>query len=287
MQSSALLRLAALVLTATTLVVVGDTAGKLLTQSGTDPIFVAWTRFAIAAVLLAPVLRPRRIERPGLTDWRILMRAATLAAGICCILTALRTEPIANVFGAFFIGPVVSYILAVLFLGERPSALRTALLALGVLGVVLVVKPGFGATPGMFFALAAGVSYGVYLTMTRVVATGYRPQFLLMSQLLIGTVLLSPLGLSVSWPAPSLPVALLVLLSALGSAAGNFCLVLANQKAEASLIAPLVYSQLLSATVLGVLVFGDWPDPLALLGLSLIALSGLGTLWTQHSTVKT
>lgn len=282
MQTAALLRVAALVFVAVTLVVIGDTAGKLLTQSGTDPIFVAWSRFAIAALLLAPVLGLRRADLAGLRDWRLYLRAATIAVGICCILTGLRTEPIANVFGAFFIGPVVSYGLAVLFLGERPTRLRTALLLLGLAGVMLVVKPGFGATPGMGFALAAGVSYGIYLALTRLVAPGYRPQFLLLSQLLIGTVLLTPLGVNVAWPAPSLPIAALVVLSALGSAAGNFCLVLANQRAEASLIAPLVYSQLLSATVLGVLVFGDWPDPIALFGLTLIAVSGLGTLYTQR-----
>ena len=61
-------------------------------------------------------------------------------------------------------------------------------------------------------------------------------------------------------------------------------LVIANKMAEASLIAPLVYSQLISATILGVLVFGDWPDFLSLLGLCLIALSGIGSLMLARQT---
>ena len=77
-------------------------------------------------------------------------------------------------------------------------------------------------------------------------------------------------------------LSLLVALSAGASACGNFMLVIANRTAEASLIAPLVYSQLISATVLGVLVFGDWPDGWSLLGLALIALSGIGSLWASH-----
>ena len=278
MTAPQLLRLAGLVFVAVTCIVIGDTAGKLLTARGVDPVLIAWTRFALATLVLLPVSGLRRAELPDLRDWRLLMRGALIAGGISCILTALRTEPIANVFGAFFIGPVVSYVLAVIFLGETPSRGRGVLLALGFAGVMLVVKPGFGASFGMVFALAAGVFYGAYLAMTRAVAGLYRPRFLLISQLLVGTVLLAPLGLSREIPAFEISLWGLVGLSAMASALGNYLLVIANRQAEASLIAPLVYTQLISATVLGVLVFGDWPDAMSLAGLALILLSGFGSL---------
>lgn len=273
-----LFRLIATVFAAVTLVVLGDTAGKLLTQGGVDPFLVAWSRFGLAALLLLPFSGLRVRELAQLRNWRVLLRAAIIATAISFMLTALQTEPIANVFGAFFIGPVVSYILAVLFLGERPSPLRAVLLVLGFLGVMLVVKPGFGATPGIIFGLLAGVCYGGYLVMTRLVASEFRPRFLLISQLLIGTVILTPVGLSVELPRLDVGVSFLILGSALGSALGNYLLVIANRMAEASLIAPLVYSQLISATILGVLVFGDWPDAYSLTGLAVITLSGLGSL---------
>lgn len=270
--------LIALVFAAVTLVVIGDTAGKLMTSGGVDPFLVAWSRFALAALVLLPFSGLTRAELPHLLDRRVLIRGLFIACGISAILTALKTEPIANVFGAFFIGPVVSYVLAILFLGERPSPLRSGLLALGFAGVMLVVKPGFGATPGLGFALLAGCFYGAYLVMTRVVAGAFRPRFLLISQLLIGSVALAPLAAMAELPDIDLRLSALVMISALGSALGNFCLVLANRRAEASLIAPLVYSQLISATVLGVVVFGDWPDALSLTGLTLIAASGIGSL---------
>ncbi|PJE29914.1 Threonine/homoserine efflux transporter RhtA [Pseudooceanicola antarcticus] len=278
-----LLRVVLLVFSAVSFVVLGDTAGKLMTSAGVAPFFVAWSRFALAAVMLLPFSGLTRAELPALLSWRVLLRAGFIAAGISCILTALRTEPLANVFGAFFIGPVVSYVLAVVFLGERVTARRSLLLGLGLLGVMLVVKPGFGFTAGMGFALTAGCFYGSYLVMTRTVAADHRPRFLLMSQLLIGTVLLAPLGLSVDLPAPSLSLALLVAISAAGSGVGNYLLVIAHRKAEASLIAPLVYSQLISATLLGGLVFGDWPDLWSLAGLLLIATSGLGSLLANRT----
>ena len=110
------------------------------------------------------------------------------------------------------------------------------------------------------------------------VAGAYRPRFLLISQLLVGTVVLAPLAWSAGLPAFEVDIALLIALSALGSACGNFLIVVANRGGEASLIAPLVYSQLISATVIGVLVFGDWPDVWSLAGLAVIAISGLGSL---------
>ncbi|WP_010138083.1 DMT family transporter [Oceanicola sp. S124] len=278
MRGADLAGLILLVFAAVTSVVIGDTAGKLMTSSGVDPFLVAWSRFALAALALLPFSGLSRSELPDLLRWRVVLRAIFIAAGISCILTALRTEPLANVFGAFFIGPVVSYLLAILFLKERPAPLRSLLLAVGFLGVMLVVKPGFGATAGMGFALAAGGFYGAYLMMTRLVAGAYRPRFLLISQLLVGSVLLTPFGLGADWPVLTPALLGLLGISAAGSAVGNYLLVTANRRAEASLIAPLVYSQLLSAMVLGGLVFGDWPDVWALAGLMLIAASGVGSL---------
>ncbi|THH35941.1 DMT family transporter [Aliishimia ponticola] len=274
--------LLALVFTAVSLVVVGDTFGKLLTTSGISPFFVAWSRFALAALVLLPMSGLRRAELTHLRAPRVLLRGALIAGGICCILTALRSEPIANVFGAFFIGPLVSFLLARILMGERPTPLRAALLGLGFVGVLLVVKPGFGVTPGMILALCAGVCYGGYLATTRLLAGAYRPRFLLISQLLIGTVLLAPLAASAGLPELTPRMWVWLAGSALGSAVGNYLLVIANRRAEATLIAPLVYTQLITATLMGIAVFGEWPDAVALSGLVLILASGLGALVAQR-----
>lgn len=286
MSSVDLLRLVGVVVFAVTCIVIGDTAGKTLTGNGFDPFFVAWSRFVLAAVVLLPFSGLSRKELPNLLSVPVLIRSVFIVGGISCILTALKTEPMANAFGAFFIGPVVAYVLAIIFLGEKPSRMRSALLALGFLGVMFVVKPGFGATIGMAYALGAGTFYGAYLVMTRTVAGLYRPRFLLMSQLLIGAVILSPLGMTATFPQINLVWAVLIAVSALGSAVGNFLLVIASRGAEASLIAPLIYSQLIVATLLGVLVFGDWPDGYTLLGLAMIVASGAGSLVANRSKVS-
>ena len=273
-----LFKLALITFVAVSLVVFGDTAGKLLTAQGVAPGLVAWSRFALAAVLLFPFVRVRKTDLLMLRDWRVLLRGCFISGGIFSILTALKTEPIANVYGAFFIGPIVSYGIAYLFMGEAVSRSKTLLLLVGFIGVLMVVQPGFGMSSGILFALLAGCCYGSYLATTRLVAGAFPAPLLLISQLMIGSFVLLPVGISEPLLTLNATSYFLIGLSAIFSAAGNYLLVLANRWAEATLIAPLVYSQLISASVAGLVVFGDWPDKIALLGLCLIIVSGCGTL---------
>jgi drug/metabolite transporter (DMT)-like permease len=276
-------KLASVTFVAVSLVVFGDTAGKVLTGQGVAPGLVAWSRFALAAVLLFPFVRVKKSDLMMLRDWRVMLRGCFISGGIFSILTALKTEPIANVYGAFFIGPIVSYALACLFMGEEVSRSKTVLLLVGFVGVLMVVQPGIGMSPGILFALLAGCCYGCYLATTRLVAGAFPAPLLLISQLMIGSLLLAPVG--VTGPLLSLQVSsyFLIGLSAIFSAAGNYLLVLANRWAEATLIAPLVYSQLISATFAGLIIFGDWPDPLSLVGLLFILVSGFGSLMLQNA----
>jgi len=273
---SDVLRALPLMLLAMALIPAGDTAGKLLGEAGVAPVFTAWSRFALGAALLLPFvlhLTPPRL----FLDWRVWLRGLLVAGGIVCILTALRTEPIATVFGAFFVGPLVAWVLSVWLLGEAFSRARAGLLVIGFAGVLLVVRPGFGMTPGLGFAVLAGLFYGGFLTASRWLSDLARPRAMLISQLVIGAVVLAPFGL------PALPemtprIAGLTLASALGSMLGNLCLILALRMAPASRMAPFVYIQLVAATALGWLVFGTLPDAPALLGLAILLVSGMASV---------
>lgn len=81
MNSTHLLRLAGIVFVAVSCVVIGDTAGKLLTARGVDPFFIAWTRFALAAVLLLPFSGLALRELALLRDWRVLLRGGSSRRG--------------------------------------------------------------------------------------------------------------------------------------------------------------------------------------------------------------
>ena len=243
--------LLAVIFASMTCIVIGDTAGKLLMQAGWPPIFVAWARFALGAAMVFPFVGLTSRDLSTLVAPRVLLRGGFISGGIVCILTALRSVPLANAFGAFFIGPIVAYVLAVLFLGERVTRLRTNLLILGFCGVLLVVQPGLSMQPGILFALLAGTFYGAYLAVTRWVAGEYRPRVLLFAQLLFGAIALAPFAWTQSLQGLNAGQLALFGLSAAASAGGNFLLVLASRRVDGSLIAPLIYTQLVAATRLG------------------------------------
>jgi drug/metabolite transporter (DMT)-like permease len=272
------IRHAALVVLAMAFIVLGDTGGKTMTAQGISPYFAAWGRFALAAIIFAPFAGLTKSDLPAFVDKWVLLRTVLIVAGISAILTALKTEPIANVFGAFFVGPVVAYFGSALLLGERITPIRATLLLIGFAGVLLVVKPGFGMSFGMAMALLAGTFYGSYLVATRLVAGTYRPRFLLFSQLSLGALALTPFAIG-NWPDTLPPgFAWAFPVSAFGSAMGNYLLLIAARSLPANVVAPLVYSQILWAMVLGWAAFGDWPDMIAMFGLAIILLSGLAGL---------
>ena len=273
----------ALTLLAFTFIPLGDAAGKLLTEvHGLSPGLVAWSRFALGALIVLPFLRDRGAALLLLGDWRVWLRAGLLAATILSVLTALSQAPMATVFGIFFLGPILSYGLGAWLLSERVGPARTALLLAGFGGVLLVVQPGASLPPGAGASVLAGLSYGAFLTASRWLQHRGSAGGMLFAQLLIGALLLAPLGLpalpDLAAREPEVAVGALLLASAVASMAGNLCLIAAYRRAPASRLAPFVYFKLVAATAVGWAVFGDWPGPVTLAGLGVLVASGLATL---------
>lgn len=261
------------------LIPLGDAVAKFAHVRFEVPIsFMAWSRFALGAVLLAPFALRRGIAVQELTRWPVLLRGSAIAATVWLILQAVSREPIANVYGAFFIAPVLSFGLAVVLLGERPDPVRILLIILGFLGVLLVVRPGFGLSLGMGLALLSGVFYALYLTASRWLAGKHRGMAMLWAQLIVGGVVMAPFGTDMGAAVWSVGLVTCVILSASTSTLANLMIVEAYRLAQATRLAPLVYVQLIAATLYGVLFFDTLPDGLALTGLGLLILSGFAAL---------
>ncbi len=260
---------------------VGDTAGKLLGEAGVAPVFIAWSRFALGAVLVFCAFGGRGFDFRVFRDWRYWLRAVIITVAVTCILTALTTEPIANVFAAFFVGPILSYFLAAWMLGETITRARTILLFAGFCGVLMVVRPGGDLSAGIGWALLAGMLYGCFLVATKWLSGTVAPRSLLFSHLTIGAILLTPWGTAAIPEATGMTMALVVM-SAAASAMGNLLHTIATRMTDASRLAPFVYVQLVSATLMGIVVFGTWPDGWSLAGLALLLVSGFGALFLQR-----
>ena len=285
MNSSTKWRFIPIILIAMALIPLGDTAGKLMMEQGVSSIFVTWSRALIGAICLLPFSGLKLSEIPLFINWRIILRALLFVGAVTSILKGIETESLANVFGAFFIGPILSYFLAALLLKEKITKLRSMLLLIGFVGALMVIKPGFGMTPGIAYAVLAGCFYGCMLVANRWLAGTYRPRLILISTLVIGALVLTPFSLD-SIPSLNTHLALLILLSALASGIGNLLIIEANRRLPASVVAPFVYTQLIAATFLGYAVFNDLPDNVSLLGLLILLVSGFASFFISNRAIK-
>lgn len=267
-----MLRAMLIMLVAMSAIPAGDAASKILTSElGVAPTYVVWTRFLIGGLVILPFT-----WRAGLSvwrDWRVWFRAAIIGIGISCITRALQLAPIADVFGAFFIGPMVSFVLSVWLLKERASAVQAVLVLIGFVGVLFIVRPGFDVSAGMGWALLAGCTYGSFLTASRWLAGLVALGGLMITQMVGPVIMISPFVIG-QFPEFTPQIAKLTVISALGSMVGNVLMLFAYKMHEASKLAPFVYFQLISAAALGWLIFGEWPDVWVIVGMALIIVGG-------------
>ncbi|MEM7289529.1 MAG: DMT family transporter [Pseudomonadota bacterium] len=261
----------------------GDTAGKTMFEhTQVDPVFIAWSRYGLGAVLIFLLYRGQGFEWRKFGDWRLWLRAFFLTCSITSILTAVSTEPLANAFAAFFVGPILAYFGAALLLKEKITVFRTVTLLCAFAGVLIVVRPGSDMAPGLLFALMGGCFYAAFLVSTRWLAHIARPRTLLMSNLVIGSAMMTPLGVA-AIPVIDLKMAGLILWSAAASAIGNLAIIVASSLVDGSRIAPLIYLQVVYATLFGFLFFGDFPDYWTWIGLSVLVTSGFASFFAQQS----
>lgn len=209
--------------------------------------------------------------------WLVLMRALTgTIAGILAVF-AFTTLPLAEAYSLIFLAPPIATLLSVLLLGERIGWRRVLATIAGFCGVMLVVRPGFRELlPGHFAAIAAAVCAAGSLLMLRVLGRTES----------CATLLVCTMGLSVAangiamafdfhWPS-AMDFGGLAAAGILSGAA-QILIMLAIQLAPASRIAPVQYSQIIWAVMLGAVFFREVPDAMALAGMGLVAISGLVT----------
>ena len=263
-------------LLATVAYAVVDTLSKY--QARDYPVeMIVWARYAVPLVLLLAVFLPQRGRRMLHTAFPLLqlIRGVLLTAGTVFIVFAYRVMPIAEAQAISFIHPVLLTLLAVIFLGEKVSRLGWAAVLLGFSGVLVIVRPGGGLfTAAALLPLGLALSFSSYQIFTRLVARREDSINSLYCVLLVGSVVMS-LALPFAWIAPTAKGLLFFALIGITSGAGHFLTIKALEYAPASLLAPFAYIQLLWVSILGMAVFGDFPDSITLLGMAIVVAGGL------------
>jgi drug/metabolite transporter (DMT)-like permease len=241
------------------------------------PVLV-WARYVVQMIALLIWLGPRmgrsllHTKRPGLQ----LVRAGLLPFSSVFFVSSLKYLPLAEATAINYSTPVIVVILAVVFLHERMTQARIALVIAGIAGMFLIVRPGSAMFQGAaLFALAAAACYAVFQILTRkLAAEDWRA--LLFYPALVGTLMMTAVmpwyagGIDAPWTDWAL-----VVVGGLMGTLGHFLFILAFQRGPASALTPYTYVHLVWATLSGWLVFRSFPDVWTLAGMAVITGSGL------------
>lgn len=273
-----------------------DMAIKLLSQD--YPLYqIIFTRSVIAVAILLGVVMPLagglshlRTKFPG----RHMLRGVLVVSSNMAFYLALNSIPLADATAIFFVSPLIIALFSVIFLNEKVGPHRWGAIAAGFVGVVIMIRPGTEAfSPVALLPLLAATAYAAMQTMTRrmgvsdsALTLSFYAQavFLTFSAgfgLTLGDGAWDPGGegsmnfLLRAWVLPQWSDVPLFAMAGVGTAIGGLLIAQAYRICESALVAPLEYVAMPMAIIWGVLVFGQWPEGIAWVGIGLILSGGL------------
>lgn len=267
-----------LVLAAWFLLACMDAGSKLLAEHYAIPQ-ILWVRFVFLLAFAWWLARrhgrarPYRSRRPVLQT----LRSTLLVVEIGLFIFSITVLTLAEAHAILAITPLLVTALSVPLLGERVGARRWTAIGVAFVGVLLILRPGFGVLqPMSVVPLICAAMFALYQVMTRMVAERDPAPVTLFWTAAVGTVLLTLIG-PFFWSWPDAEGWALLLLVAVLAAGGHLLLIAALEAAPASTLQPFAYTILVFATVIGFVVFGNLPDLWTVLGAAVVVACGLYT----------
>ena len=274
-----------------------DASGKWIMAAGLPLLVMCWVRYLIHWVLVVGIIVPIKgfgvfkAKRP--TDQ--ILRGFIMLFATLSFFSALRYLPQAEATAINFLAPLIVLAIAPWILKEPSRISRWIAAAVGFMGVLLIIRPSSGLHPlGVVFGLITAVLFSTQYIVTRRVAVDDAMTTLIWSGS-VGTLLITlimPFILPEIWPIFSTFKTshwLAMVATGVFGALGHLLQIQAYQRAPASLLAPFVYLQIISAAGLGWLVWGQFPDAISWVGIAIVAGSG-GVIacleWRQQQKTK-
>lgn len=247
---------------------------------------VAWVRHFLQTIFLLPFVVRYGFSVEG-PIWIHISRGVLMAVVTIVFYAALVVMPLANAIAIVFISPLIFTLLGAFFLGEPIGWRRISAIMAGFFGALLLIQPSyndFGAIS--LLPACAALGFAFYMLLTRKLARGGKVYNAISMQFyagLFGAIFLTgALALGALIEVRFLAVALpdqfewsLLALLAIIATIGHILIVLAASRLGAAQIAPFQYLEIVSATTLGFIFFGDFPDQFAWIGILIILSSGL------------
>jgi drug/metabolite transporter (DMT)-like permease len=254
-----------------------DVVAKFLGQQNVPIVEIVWARLFFGMLMTAPLV----IHSEGLkalipNQPRMhFVRAALVCTATGLFFGALKFQGIAETLAIYFVQPLVVTMLSPAVLGETVGIRRWLAVLVGFIGTLIIIRPGFQSiNPGMLMALGAGTCSGIYMLLTRIVAGEGRAMANTFYTSLAGAILSSIVVVFV-WKEPTLQQWLMFPLLAFFATFGNYLAVRAMEYAEASLLAPFGYAEMINAVFAGWYFFGDFPDGWTFVGVGILIVSAI------------
>ena len=258
-----------------------DSLAKILMQD-LPPLQVTWARFAFHAlimVLLFVATGQKQLFHTHAPKTQ-LVRGLCMAGVNSTLYIALMTITLAEATAIMYLAPIIVTLFAGTLLGEQILRQHLIAVALGFLGVLVIIRPGITEfQPGLLLTLFSASVLALYFLLTRKVAAVDTNRTSLFYSALVGAVLLS-LAMPFFWVAPSATQWLALAFMGVLGASGHFLFIKAYRLQPASELSPWLNAQVLAATLFSVLWLGDSLDVYFVIGASLIVGAGL-MLWWQ------
>lgn len=246
----------------------------------------AFLRYLIGLVFLAPALFELRKNRLTRRQWSLFgLRGFLHSLGVILWFFAMTRISIAEVTAMNYVTPIYVAIGAAIFLKERLAARRIVAILMGLVGVLVILRPGFReiSTGHLGMLLAAVVFAGSYL-LAKLLADQLRASVVVMMLSIFVTISLFPFALPV-WVTPTLKELFLLAGVALFATLGHYTMTLAFAAAPVTVTQPVTFLQLLWATILGVVVFDEALDVYVVIG-GIIILSSVTFITWREAVIK-
>jgi len=227
--------------------------------------------------------------------WLSLVRAGVSILSTYCFIAALRVMPMADALAIAFVEPFIILLIAWALFKENVGPHRLGACFVGFVGCVLVIQPSFAHFgPVALLPLATAFSFALYILITRSLSQHVNPVAMQFHTAVLGSLLCLPLlaagqGLGIAGLQLAAPHGMFWLWCfGVGFAAtfSHLAMSFALRFAPTSTLAPLHYLEIVTATLLGFVIFGDFPNALSWVGIVVIVGSGLYIIYRERITAR-
>ena len=240
--------------------------------------------FFAAFVISMSSRRTGGIKRVAKTKSPILQifRSLILVAEMCITILAFTLLGLAETHAIFASYPLIIAMLSGPILGEYVGWRRWLAICVGFIGILIILNPGNGIfSPYALVPLAGAILFAIYGLLTRYVGQYDDSSTSFYWTGVVGSIAMTVIGLNLWDPVSRADWSVMLLLSASG-VVGHYLLIKCYEVAEASAIQPFAYLQLIWASMIGIIIFGEQITTNVLIGACIIVGAGLFTLWRER-----